>query len=715
MPDYLLEVGTEELPADQVPEAQDKLKSLMADALRENNVKFDNITTLGTPRRLTCIIAGIAAVQDTVDKKVAGPAVKACFDAGGNPTVAASKFAEKHGLTVEGLGKEVIGGVEKVVANLTIEGKPVGSVLQEIVPVAIMQLSGDRLMRWGSYDMKFSRPIRWIVSLLDSTEVPVSLGETVKSGRESFGNRVLAPGSIRIESTKTYSEALKKGRVLADPAERQELITEQVKKTAASVSGKASQLNGALLDEVVNITEWPHAVLGEFEKEYLDLPDKLIETIMIHHQRYFPVERLDAGDGKKRLLPYFITIANNDRKEAEPFIKQGNERVIRARLADGRFFYFDDQKTPLLDRKHNMAKLTFQEGLGSYQDKTDRLVSAAHILIDSMNLDPRISICLERAMEFCKLDLVTNLVRELPELQGFVGSWYAEQEGQPPDVVAAIASHYAPRSQNDTIPQDTVGQFAAVIDKLDTLVALFALGRRPSGSSDPYALRRQAQGTVDILFDGLREYKLNVTALVELLLALVEPSLTKKKGYDHKKVIEDVREFLVQRVRTKLQERGYRREIIDAVLAASDPLQNLADVVVRCEVLQKVLGDQKGIDLIRASVRMGNILNEDSPGSVNVDLFTLDAEKDLWNAFQNDVVSVWEKLGHFQQPQSTEEYLHMMQLLQSIVVPINGFFENVMVNDPDVAKKNNRHGVLKLIYQYSSSLADFTMLQPLLP
>lgn len=715
MPDYLLEVGTEELPAEQVPEAQERLKALMSAALREANVKFDDITTLGTPRRLTCLVKGIAEVQDTVQKKVAGPAVKASFDAGGAPQQAAIKFAEKHGMTVDKLSREDVGGTEKLVANLTIQGKPVAEVLKEIVPASIMQLSGERLMRWGSSDMKFSRPIRWIVSLLGKDEVPVSLGDAIKSGRKTYGNRVLNPGTLDISATDKYVEVLRGARVLADPSEREEVIKKQVAEAAGKVNGKARQLGGSLLEEVVNITEWPHAVVGEFEKEYLDLPDKLIETIMIHHQRYFPVEKSNGGDSKKRLLPYFITIANNDRKEAEAQIKQGNERVIRARLADGRFFYFDDQKTKLSDRKQQLEKLTYQEGLGSYQAKTERLVNAARILTDSLNLDARHKVCLEQTAELCKLDLVTNLVRELPELQGFVGSWYAEIEGQPPDVVAAIASHYAPRSQSDDIPQDTVGQFAGLLDKLDHLVGLFALGRRPTGSSDPYALRRQAQGIVDIVFDGLAQYPVNVTALIELFLALVEPHVEKKKGFDAARTIADARDFLLQRVRTKLQERGYRREIIDSVLSSVDPLRNIPALVLHCDAVQKQASTPDGLNVIRIGARIGKILDETSPATVDASLFKLDEEKALWEAFQSKVVSVWEKDGHFNEPSTLPEYERLSELLQALVKPVDGFFEKVLVNDPDLAVKKNRQGMLRLVYHYFAAIADYTKLLPLVP
>lgn len=714
MPDYLLEIGTEELPADQVPEAQARLKSLIGDALTEAHVKFADISTMGTPRRLTCFIHGIAAVQDTVSRKVTGPAVKSSFDATGKPLPAAVGFAQKHGIAVETLEREEIGGVEKVVANLNIAGKPVAEVLREIVPDAIGKLSGERLMRWGSSDLKFSRPIRWLVSLLDSTEVPVAL-DGIKSGRSTYGNRVLAPDAVQIKDPASYAATLKNARVMADPSERQKLIEDQVKAAAAGVKGNPRQLSGPLLEEVVNITEWPHAVLGEFEREYLELPDKLIETIMIHHQRYFPIERLDAGNSKQKLLPYFITVANNDRQEAQALIKQGNERVIRARLADGRFFYFDDQKTKLEERKTQLAELQFQRGLGSYADKVTRLTETARILIDSLHLEPKIAIPLERTMELCKLDLVTNLVHELPELQGYVGSWYAELEGQPPEAVNAIASHYAPRSQQDTIPQDTVGQFAALIDKLDHLVALFALGQKPTASGDPYALRRNAQGVVDILLDGLTRFEVNVSALIETLLAQMEPFLKDRKNFSSKRCIEELRDFLLQRVRTRLLERNYRREVVDAVLAAYDPLTNVADVCTRCEALKELLAEQEGINLVRIGVRIGGILTPDSPSTVDQNQFRIEAETQLWNVFESSVLAKCESQGHFSQPRSLEEYMKLMQLLKALIAPTDKFFEQVMVNDPDVKLKQNRHGLLKNIYKYFGAVADFPKLQPLLP
>lgn len=708
MPDYLLEIGTEELPADHVPEAQERLKSLLGDALKKANLSFEDITTLGTPRRTTAIVKGLASVQPTLSKEEKGPKADA-------PAGAAAGFAKKFDLRPEDLVKKEVGGVMYYHASVTIKGKEAPAVLQEIVPRAISQLSGERLMRWGTSEMKFSRPIRWLVSLLDNNVVPLEI-EGVKSGRETYGNRVLNPGTVTIEHPSKYVETLRGARVLVDPDERKELIEKQAQASARSVSGTPGRLKGSLLDEVINITEWPHAILGQFEKQYLDLPDTLIETVMVHHQRYFPVERTDgSGLGKNKLLPYFIAVSNNDRLEAEPIIKQGNERVLRARLADGRFFYFDDQKTKLSERVEALSQLTFQEGLGSYVDKRDRLVHSARILCDSLNLDARLKVCLERTMELCKLDLVTNLVRELPELQGYVGSWYAEEEGQPPDVVNAIVSHYAPRSTDDNIPPDDVGRYAGLLDKLDNLVGLFALGRRPSGSSDPFALRRQSQGLIDILFDGLPQTAINLNALIDVLLTLLHPALEKKRNYDAKKTMADLRDFLIQRIRMRLQEKGHRREIIEAVMQVHDPLESLPDALLRLQILEELAASDQGLDIIRGGVRIGKILKPDSPEAVDPGEFSLDAEKNLWESFQKEVVGVWESTGQFKQPTSEADYKQLTQLLSKLVKHIDLFFVDVMVNDENKKKRDTRHGMLRAINRYYASIADFTQLQPLLP
>lgn len=718
MPNYLLEIGTEELPADQVPEAQNRLKSLISEALEQANFSFDELTTYGTPRRIACIVKGLDAVQATTTKKVKGPPVKSSFDPQGKPLAAALGFAQKQGVEIDKLDREEIAGVSYLVANLTIEGRPAKYVLADLMPKVIEQISGERLMRWGDSDFKFSRPIRWLVSLLDKEEVKFSI-DGIHSGQETFGHRILAPGAVKVQTPESYVEDLRKVFVLADPTERKSVIERSVQKEAESVSGTPRQLAGSLLEEVVNITEWPCAVLGQFADEYLDLPDTLIETVMVHHQRYFPVEaKTDRENRKNKLLPYFISVANNDRENAKPQIKLGNERVLRARLADGRFFYFDDQKTKLSQRKEALSQLTYHEGLGSYFEKQDRLREAARRLADELKLEAKLAVCLERTLELCKLDLVSNLVRELPELQGHVGSWYAQLEGEPPEVVAAIASHYSPRSTDDQLPADTVGKMAAAIDKLDNLVAIFATGKRPSGSSDPYILRRQAQGLVDILMDGLPDFRISITSLSQYQLSLLTPRLNANKrwsdGQSAQKGIVDLRDFLLQRIKLKLLDRGFKREVIEAALSSSDALNDLPDLVARIECLEKLLNAQGGVDLIRGGVRIGNILTAESPSTVRPELFSEKAETELWESYNSDLVKAWQKGDEFRAPKSAAEYAQLIAILQKLAPLVDSLFDKVMINDPEKSKRDNRHALLKNLDRYFRTVGDFPKLQPLL-
>lgn len=716
MTKYLLEIGTEELPAGQIEEALSRLEEYFTRELNEAKLNFASMKTLSTPRRLTLIVDGLDKKQATIEKKIKGPPVKAAFKEDGTPTPQGEGFAAKHGLKVDELGREEAGKETYVTANLTIEGRAAKDVLAEIAPKVILEISGERLMRWGNYELKFVRPIRWIVSLLDSEVVDFKL-EKIAAGRTTYGHRILAPGTIELKNVDEYVEKLRSSRVLASPQEREELIKKQVGEMASSVRGKARQLSGPLLKEVVHITEWPHAVIGKFSDDYLSLPDSLLETVMVHHQRYFPVEKPETTNATTgNLLPYFITISNNDTASATTQITQGNERVLRARLADGKFFYFDDQKTKLSERREKLSQLTYQQGLGSYLDKTERLTKLSRAISDRMKLEAKISVPLERTMQLCKLDLVTNLVGELPELQGFVGAWYAELEKEPPEVVHAIGSHYSPRSNEDGIPGDTVGKFAAVLDKLDHVTGLFSLGKKPSGSSDPFALRRNAQGIIDIVVDGLAEFPIDIDWLIDQLIDIFEPMLAgRKKALTKFEIKADLNEFLGQRLKSKLLDKGFKREIVDAVLSAGNPLANMADTVARCRSVEKLVATDAGLTIIKAGVRVGNILKADSPDKLDENALSEPLEKELWKVFKENVKSKWESGGTFKTPGNEQEYDEVLRLLSTVAPVVDKFFEGIMVNDPDKAKRDNRHALLKNIDKYFSSVAVFPKLQQLLP
>jgi glycyl-tRNA synthetase beta chain len=724
---FLLEIGTEELPASFIGEAQRNLCDGLAEIFRSHSISFSSVKGLNTPRRLAVVVEDISSNQNQTVRKVKGPPLSACFDDGGNPTPAAKGFASKNKMTVEQLEREQHGDIVYVVANVVTEARPVADVLQSEVPKLITRLSGDRMMRWGSSEFKFSRPIRWIVALLDEKVVPISINKVV-AGNVSYGHRILHPGAVSIAKPENYIAALTAAFVQVDPELRKTKIEEEVTAVAAALNGRPRQLSGALLEEVVNITEWPVAVSGNFAHEYLDLPDALIETVMVHHQKYFPVEALSSGDAapvNSRLLPHFITIANNDRSEAAKHITQGNERVLKARLADGRFFFFDDQKVSLTDRRDVVAQLTFQEGLGSYGDKVERMVRTAEKITSLWRLPPSLSVPLIRTLELCKSDLVTNLVRELPELQGHVGSWYAEKEGQPAEVVQAIASHYAPRFTEDSIPHDRVGQLASVIDKVDTLVGLFSIGKKPTGSSDPFAMRRQAQGVVDVLMDGLSDLAIDVTEFLSLTLTQFAASNTrgggngrgKKAAVPDEKVLSDASEFVVQRIRNKLAVSS-KKEVIDAVLGASDRLSYLPDILVRVTTVESLLRTAQGLDCVRAGIRIGNILKANDGPELKPEVLSEDAEKNLWVAYQTAFAASLDA-SHSNEPAgqllSDASCLELVTGLEDLVAPINRFFEDIMVNDSDLNKRTNRHALLHLIHEKFKKLADFSKLQPLIP
>jgi len=708
---YLLEIGTEELPAPQIPMMLNQLTESLTRELTNLNLTPKLVKGLSTPRRLVAIVEGLPDKQPTINKKVKGPPVRTALDKDGNPTIAGQKFAEKQGVEFKSIKQEEEKGELYLVADVVIEGKPTSEILSQMMPGIISAISSERQMRWGDYNLKFSRPIRWIVSLLDDKVIEFEL-ENIKADRKTRGHRILAPGMVSIDSVDKYSETLKSKKVIVCPKEREEAITAQVVALAGSVAGSARRLSGSLLEEVVHITEWPCAIIGGYDSSYLVLPDRLLETIMVHHQRYFPIEETQNKNGdssthkSKKLLPYFIAVTNNDidkKESAKSAVRQGNERVLKARLADGKFFYFDDQKIKLTQRVEALKQLTFQRGLGSYFEKSERLAKAVAKIAADIKLDKADSEKLGQIAQTCKLDLVTNLVGELPELQGYVGSWYAREEGLGEEVAVAIAEHYAPRSFDDVPAPSFLGRITAITDKLDHLVGLFVLGKRPTGSSDPFALRRNAQGLVDTLLEGLerdgKTFYINLEDSAKHLLELYADTNAAKK-IDQEKLLSDLYDFLTQRLKARLLDQGLNRMIIDSVLAGS-PLKNIADTKHRATVLEKLVQTPEGLGIVRGCVRIANIVDKKNNYQVDQASLSETVEKKLYEALKDKKFS--------------DDYAKNLQILEGLVPHIDAFFDEVMVNDPDDKKRQNRQALLQMIHAGFSNLGDFSKLQPLLP
>ncbi|HEY9874811.1 MAG TPA: glycine--tRNA ligase subunit beta, partial [Candidatus Obscuribacterales bacterium] len=495
MSTFILEVGTEELPASFVDEAIEQWLRRIPQSLTEYTLTTEAIDVYGTPRRLAVLIKGLPTQQTDREEEIKGPPAQAAFK-DGKPTKAAEGFARKQGVELDALEVRATDKGDFVFVRKTISGRPTAEILTELAPQWILGLEGKRLMRWADGEIKFPRPIRWLVALFDDAVLPVELvnvSEIIKSDRISKAHRVLHPEAVTIPQADDYVEYMRSAYVDVNQNQRKSNIQEQVKAAAQKVGGVAS-IFPDLLQEVTNLVEWPTAVVGKFDPEFLSLPAEVITTVMVTHQRYFPVLK---SDNANELLPHFITISNGDPAKSD-IIAAGNERVIRARLADGQYFYKADLAQPLESYLPQLEKVTFQEDLGSMGGKVERLGKIAGQIAEQLQLaeDDRKNI--QRAALLCKADLVTQMVGEFPELQGVMGQKYAMASGEAEAVSTAIFEHYLPRGAGDRLPATLTGQVVGLADRLDTLVSIFGLGMLPTGSSDPFALRRAANAVTNI-------------------------------------------------------------------------------------------------------------------------------------------------------------------------------------------------------------------------
>ncbi|MDJ0615511.1 MAG: glycine--tRNA ligase subunit beta [Calothrix sp. MO_192.B10] len=709
MPAFLLEVGTEELPASFLSGAITQWKSHIPQSLADNNLNSEDIQVYGTPRRLAVLITGLPSRQEDREEEVKGPPVKAAFK-DGKPTKAAEGFAKKQGVAIDALSVRPTEKGEFVFVNKVIPGRQVADILTELVPQWIFGLEGKRLMRWGDGDLRFSRPIRWLVTLLDDQVLPIELvngSKTISSDRISCGHRILHPESVTIAQATDYVDTLRHGSVMVDTEERAAIITEQVQAAAKKVNG-CTQIYPDLLAEVTNLVESPSAVVGKFESEFLQLPVEVITTVMVSHQRYFPVF---TGANTQELLPYFITVSNGDTAKAD-IIATGNERVIRARLADGQFFYEADLKNPLDSFLPELAKVTFQEDLGSVLDKAGRVAKIAAMIAEQLQLGENDSHNVHRAALLCKADLVSQMVYEFPELQGVMGEKYALVSDEPSAVAKAIFEHYLPRGADDILPQTITGQVVGLADRLDTLVSIFGLGMIPTGSSDPFALRRAANAVINITWAG------NLGINLQQLLEQVATDFVADHDKDKGQLITSLQEFFLQRIRTLLQdEKQIDYDLVNAVLGENDPeytaraLQDLLDVRDRAIFLQDIRQNgtlEQIYETVNRSTRLaaqGDLdTNQLQPEAVvDKKLFQKPSE----SAFYQGLVKL---VPQTQAAQQSRNYQQLVSALAEIAPIVSNFFdgpESVLVMDPEPAIQRNRLYLLGLLRNHSRVLADF--------
>jgi glycyl-tRNA synthetase beta chain len=709
MPAFLLEVGTEELPAGFLSDAIVQWKSRIPESLKTHNLPNAAVEVYGTPRRIAVLITGLPSQQADREEEIKGPPAQAAFK-DGQPTKAAMGFASKQGVDISALEIRPTEKGDFVFVNKQIPGRPIADILTELVPEWVWNLEGKRLMRWGHGDGRFSRPIRWLVTLLDGEILPLQLengAKIVKSNRISRTHRVLHPEPVSISHATEYVKTLASGYVNVPPENRGEIITNQVKAAAEKLGGY-TPIYPELLGEVVNLVEYPTAVIGQFEEEFLKLPKEVITEVMVSHQRYFPVFK---NAECQELLPNFITISNGDPAKSD-IIAVGNARVIRARLADGRFFYEADLSKPLESYLPQLEKVTFQEDLGSVRAKVERIVKNAEKISNQLQLNPIQSQNIQRAALLCKADLVTQMVYEFPELQGIMGEKYALASGENPEVAKAIFEHYLPRNADDIFPQSLTGQIVGLADRLDTLTSIFGLGLIPTGSSDPFALRRAANAIINITW--LANLPINLQSLLEY--TATDFAVVFRK--DRIGLIKTLREFFLQRIRTLLQdEKQIDYDLVNAVLGENDPeyteraLTDLLDVRDRSLYLQKIRQDgtlDKIYETVNRSTRLaaqGNLdLQTLEPQTlIKPELFQKKSESAFYNA-------LLELVPQTQAAQQNRDYQLLVTALTKIAPTVGTFFDgedSVLVMDANPDIKQNRLNLLGLLRNHARVLADF--------
>ena len=683
---FLLEIGTEEIPARFMAPALKQLQETAAKELQSTRLGYGDIKTYGTPRRLALLVTDLAATQQDLNEKKKGPAAKAAFDASGSPTKAAEGFARSQGVAVSDLFTEVVDGVPYVFALRKEAGKDTQELLPELCERLIKSLNFPKPMFWYSKDIRFARPIRWLLALYGSETVPFEFAG-LTSSNVTYGHRFLAPQSCEITDPSVYSDLMKKLYVIADPKEREAQIAALVQEAAAQLGGH-SVLDADLLEEVVNLVEYPKAVTGHFSLDYLEIPQEVLITAMRAHQRYFPV--FDASD---KLLPHFITISNGTGDEYSANVRAGNERVLRARLADARFFFDEDRKKPLESYVSQLDKIVFMEPLGTMYDKTQRLVKISAAIADKLGLDELVKAAAKRAAYLAKADLMTHMVYEFPELQGTMGMHYARLSGENSDVARAIHEHYAPRFAGDEPAQTLPGAIVAIADKMDTLAACFGLGLIPTGSQDPYALRRGAAGVVTTLTE--HKLTLSLTTLCEIALEGLADKLTRAKA----EVAAQMEEFLLQRVRYSFTDQGLRYDVIDAVLAGT--ARDLPGLMNRAQVLQSKLDTPELTLLLTPYTRAANLTRDIAPGETDPALFISAAEKSLYEAAAaaKKAVETGAAAGDFGQVFAALSPLHE---------PIAHFFDEVMVMADDLTIRQNRLSLLLLVKELFLPLGDIS-------
>ena len=680
--DLLFEIGAEEIPAGFMPNILGQLKQLAETKLNDAHLPFESIATYGTPRRLALIVKGLADTSAEISERHKGPSASIAYDADGNATKAAIGFARGKGLDVADLVVED----GYIYAETKTAGVPAKDIVTDMLPQLITGLNFPKSMHWGNLDAKFVRPVRWLVALLDEEVIPVEFA-TVKSGNVTRGHRFLGADEITIKNAASYVDTLKENFVMVDQDARRELISKQLHDMAASKNASIVW-DDDLLEEINYLVEWPTALCGGFEESYLALPDAAIITPMKDHQRYFPLV-----DQNGKLLPMFLTVRNGSDHSIE-VVQAGNERVLRARLDDAKFFFNEDRKKPLIDRQDGLTKIVFQEGLGNLADKTERLLKLGRVFGEECGLHEDAAVVLERATELAKTDLTTGMVTEFTELQGVMGKEYALLDGESPEVAEAIFEQYLPRFAGDVLPQTEAGKVLSIIDKVDNIVATFSRGLIPTGSQDPYALRRQTIGILNILLGS--EWNISLRPIFKASMELLNVPAEKQD-----ELLGQVEEFFTLRLKNIFLDREVPHHVIDLLLSNNELSVADAEGLVNALLANRI---DENVELVQAYTRMYNLVKDVKYIGVNSDLLKEDAEKALFEAASKASeasLAAWE----------ANDYAAVVAVPATLVPAINKFFEDVMVMDKDEAIKANRLQLVRLAYSVMAIIGDISALK----
>ncbi|MFB5932358.1 glycine--tRNA ligase subunit beta [Peribacillus frigoritolerans] len=683
--DLLLEIGLEELPARFVTASMKQLSDKVQQWLTEKAIEFGTVEAFSTPRRLAVLVKDVKESQKDIEEEAKGPAKKIALDSEGNWSKAALGFVRGQGMTSEDIYFKELKGVEYVHVNKFIKGQQTVQLLSELAEI-ISGMTFPKNMRWANQELRFVRPIKWLIALFGNEIVPFSIAD-VETGRETKGHRFLGNSAI-IEQPQRYEDTLNEQFVMADPDKRRQVILDQIKELEQE-KGWIIPVDEDLLEEVNNLVEYPTVLFGHFEEEFLELPAEVLITSMKEHQRYFPVK-----DQEGNLLAYFVTVRNGDDRHLDK-VSKGNEKVLRARLSDAAFFYKEDQKKEISDALKKLDSIVYHEEIGTLAEKTARVTEVTGALADALNLKAEKEMAL-RTAAIAKFDLVSNMVYEFPELQGYMGEKYALLKGEAKEVAAAINEHYMPRHADDDVPPSVIGAVVSLAEKIDTLSSFFAIGVIPTGSQDPYALRRQASGVVQIL----AEKKWNISLEELIVLGLKGPESKGILKRDLEEVKTDMFTFFKARVKHMLQEQQIRYDLIDAVLF--NEIGYIHSIVERAHVLDAKKEEAGFKESLEALSRVMNIAVKcDNQVTVDPAAFENDQENALYVKYQKVAM-------RYMESKDENERFEELVSLQS---EIESYFENTMVMAEDEAIRNNR---LSLMKEISDLVAGFAAMNKII-